>query len=67
MSIITCVFRGPLVKTPGRSQVSFVGAVQNPEAAIFFFIMIFPFVTFFPHIIIIVISELLPNCSALSR
>ena len=36
MSIITCVFRGPLVKTPGRSHVSFVGAVQNPEAAIFF-------------------------------
>ena len=49
MLILTCVFRGPLVKTPGRSQVSFGRRGSKPAGGNFFlFIIILPFVTFFP-------------------
>ena len=53
----------PLVEVKSDS----IGAVQIPLAAIFLIHSDFSFRDFPPMSIINVISELLPNCSALSR
>ena len=48
MSILTCVLRGPLVKTPGRSQVSFCRRGSKPGGGKFFFHNDFSVCDFFP-------------------
>ena len=62
------VFLGPLVKTLGKtSDLILLARFKSRNLKFLFIQSDFSFCDFFPHGIIIVFSELLLNCPALSR